>query len=112
MDKSGIGFIVGDDFCACSDDVIFDIEKDIIPGSDKKNLVQTQTLKLLSIFDCVGQTVKGAKVFCLFKSGEIKQAFVGTVRGKSGNLTVIDLTGTSPYINEIIHKIKFLTGGK
>lgn len=112
MENSGIGFIVSDTFCACSDDVIFDVEKDIVPGGDKKKLQQTETIKLNAIFECAGRVVKDAKVFCLFKSGEIKQAFTGVVRGKSGNLTVIDLTATSPYINEIILKIKQITGGK
>ena len=111
MDTNGIGFIVGDSFCACSDEVIFDVERDIVPGSNKKNLVKTETLKYYSIFELTGQALKGEKVFCLFKSGSIKYAFTGIVRGKSGDLTIVDLLGTSPYINEIILKIKQL-GGK
>lgn len=110
MQNSGIGFIVGENFCACSDDVIFDVEKDIVPGSNKKNFIETKTLKYYSIFELKGTVVKNEKVFCLFKSEDTKYAFTGILRGKSGNLTVVDLTGTSPYINEIILKIK--SGGK
>lgn len=112
MDQNGISFIVWDEGFACSDDAIFDLEKDPVRTPDGKiNFVETKTIKLNHIFEVGSKVVKGLKVFCLFKSGDIKSGFVGTVRGKSGNLTIIDLLGTSQYINEIISKIKSLAGG-
>lgn len=108
----GIGFIVWDTGYACSDDVIFELERDPVPGPDgKKNLVETKTLKLNFIFEVADSVRKGLKVFCLFKSGDKKYAFTGEVRGKSGSLTIIDLLGTSEYTNQIISKIKSIKGG-
>lgn len=112
MDNTGIGFIVWDEGWACSDDVVFDIEKDPVPGENHKiNLVETKTLKYLSIFEQESKITSGLKVLCLFKSGENKYAFNGTVRGKSGDLTVIDLHTKSERIIEIIAKIKSFKGG-
>lgn len=113
MDTKGIGFIVWDEGFACSDDVLFDIEKDPVRDAEGKiNLVENKTLKFLSIFEGQGKIDKGTKVFCLFKAGKVKSGFVGSVRGKSGDLTIIDLIGKSEYINEIIAKIKSFKGGK
>lgn len=113
MDSAGIGFIVWDEGYACSDDVIFDVEQDptLMPDG-KKKLVETNTLKFNHIFEGVSKIVKGEKVFCLFKTGDIKYAFTGEVRGKSGSLTVVNLFTTSERINEIIAKIKSFKGGK
>jgi len=111
MENTGIGFIVWDSGWACSDDVIFDLERDPVRSPEGKiNLVENKTLKYLSIFEGRGQIVKGTKVFCLFKSGNVKSGFVGEIRGKSGDLTIVDLLGKSEYINEIISKIKQLGG--
>lgn len=105
--NSGIGFIIHENGWACSDDVLFDVESDPVPGADNKiNLVKTNTLKFSAIFDGVGKVVKGLKVFCLFKSGDRKTAFTGQVRGKSGDLTVVELFAKSERINELISKIK------
>lgn len=112
MDNKGIGFIVWDKGFACSNDVIFDVEKDPVRGANGKiNLIENKTLKFLSIFEGQGVITKGEKVFCLFKSDNIKSGFVGVIRGKSGDLTVIDLSGKSEYISEIILKIKSFKGG-
>lgn len=111
MDNTGIGFIVWEDGVACSDDVVFDVERDPVPAPDgKKNLIETNTLKFNFIFEVVNNVTNGLKVFCIFKSGKDKYAFTGTVRGKSGALTVIDLHTKSERINEIIAKIKQLGG--
>lgn len=110
MNNTGISFIVWDTGWACSDDAIFDVEQDPVKGTTGKiNLIETKTIKLNHIFEGAGKIVKGEKVFCLFKSEGKKSAFVGEIRGKSGNLTVVDLHGKSEYLNEIISKIK---GGK
>lgn len=112
MDQTGIGFIVWDEGFACSDDVVFDVEKDPVTGLDGKIiLVETKTIKLNHIFEGVSKIIRGLQVFCLFKSGDTKYAFTGIVRGKSGNLTIVDVYATSERINEIISKIKQL-GGK
>jgi hypothetical protein len=111
--NNGIGFIVWDEGFACSDEVVFDIERDpVIDPEGKKNITETKTLKYISIFEGAGLIVKGLKVRCLFKSGEKKYAFTGEVRGKSGNLTIIDINTKSDRINEIIEKIKSFKGGK
>lgn len=110
MNNNGIGFIVWDNGWACSDDVLFDVERDPVQGPDgKKNIVETKTLKYNHIFEGQSNIVKGLKVFCLFKADNKKYAFTGEVRGKSGDLTIIDLIAKSERINEIIAKIK---GGK
>jgi len=107
MNGQGIGFIVWDEGWACSDNVIFDIERDPVPGPDgKKNIVESKTLKLNHIFEGQSHIVKGLKVDCLFKSDNKKYAFTGEVRGKSGNLTIVDLIAKSERINEIIAKLK------
>lgn len=112
MDSSGIGFIVWDDGFACSDDVIFDIEKDPIKDDEGKiNLVKTETIKLNHIFEVGTKISKGLRVFCLFKSGNKKYSFTGEIRGKSGSLTIVNLLGTSTYIEQIIAKIKSIKGG-
>lgn len=111
MNNSGIGFIVWDEGFACSDDVIFDLEKDPIKDVNGKIIfVETKTLKLNFIFEVASTVVKGLKVLCLFKSGENKFAFTGEIRGKSGALTIVDLHTKSERISEIISKIKSLGG--
>lgn len=113
MNGQGIGFITWDEGFACSDEVIFDVESDPVAGENGKiNLVKTETIKLFNIFEVSSKVVKGLRVFCLFKSEDKKYAFTGIVRGKSGDLTIVDLTGRSNYINEIIAKIKSFKGGK
>lgn len=110
MNGQGIGFIVWNGGWGCSDDVIFDIERDPVPGPDgKKNIVESKTLKFNHIFEGQSNIVKGLKVDCLFKAEDKKYAFTGEVRGKSGDLTIVDLIAKSERINEIIAKIK---GGK
>ncbi len=105
--NNGIGFIVWDEGYACSDDAFIDVETDPVPDAEGKiNLTKTETIKLNHIFECVSKVVKGTKVFCLLKADNKKYGFTGIVRGKAGDLTIIDLTGTSIYINEIIAKIK------
>lgn len=107
MDTNGIAFIVGDSGFGCSDQAFIDIENDPIKDElGKIKLVKTETIKLNHIFEVGSEIVKGLKVFCLFKAQDKKYAFTGVVRGKAGNLTIIDLTGKSEYLNEIIAKIK------
>ncbi len=107
--NNGIGFIVWDEGYACSDDAFIDVETDPVPDAEGKiNLTKTETLKFNFIFEVSSKIVKGLKVFCLLKADNKKYGFTGIVRGKAGNLTIVDLTGTSIYINEIIAKIKSL----
>lgn len=107
MNNTGIGFIVWDDGWACSDDVMFDVEKDPVPGDNGKIiLVETNTLKFNFIFEGRNKVTKDLKVLCLFKTPERKVGFRGVVRGKSGNLTIVNLHTKIENINEIIAKIK------
>lgn len=107
MNNTGIGFIVCDNGFACSDEVVFDIETDPVPGENGKiNLVKTNTLKFLNIFEQGEKIVKDLKVYCLFKTPERKDCFTGAIRGKAGNLTIVDIHTKSQRINEIIAKIK------
>lgn len=104
MEGKGIGFIVWDGGWACSDDVIFDIERD--PDPSKNNLITTNTLKYNFIFEGAGEITKDLEVFCLFKSEGKKYGFTGIIRGKAGDLTVVNITAKSDYIQEIISKIR------
>lgn len=113
MQNTGIGFIVCDGGFACSDDTVFDVERDPVCLPDgKKSFKETTTLKLNFIFEWQLKIQPGMNVLCLFKAGDQKYAFNGQVRGKSGNLTVIDLSTRSERINEIIAKIKSFKGEK
>lgn len=106
MYTNGIGFIVGDTGWACSDEAFIDIESDPVSENGKIKLIKTETIKLFNIFEVGSKIVKGLKVFCLLKSQDKKYAFTGIIRGKAGNITIVDLTAKSEYLNEIIAKIK------
>lgn len=105
MENEGIGFLVFENGFACSDNVVFDVEHDF---DTEKKLTKTTILRFYSIFECVGKVVKDTQVYCLFKAGDKKHGFTGQIRGKSGDLTIIDIFSKTDRINEIIAKIKSL----
>lgn len=109
--NTGIGFILHNDGFACSNNVNFDVERDIIEDGEEKISKATETLKYYAIFEGVGALSIGQNVMCLFKSESKKYAFNGKIRIMNGDLTVVDLITKSERIQEIISKIKQL-GGK
>lgn len=103
----GICAIVYNDGLAVSNDAIFDADKHLVTEGDKKYSKQILTIKINGIFDVKGQLFEGDKVECLFKSDDgQKFAFVGTVKSKGKQLTVIHELFKYERYNEILKKIK------
>jgi hypothetical protein len=90
---------------AVSNDAKLDEDKDFDP--EKKILTGVLTLKINAIFEAKGNVFKGDKIECIFKSETDKKlAFVGTIKIRGKQLTVIDNLHKSERYNEILNKIK------
>lgn len=104
----GICAIVYDEGLAVSNDAIFDTDKHLIEIDGIKHSKQVLTVKINAIFDVKGRLNEGDKVECIFKSEEGKKnAFVGSVKSRGKQLTVIhELVKIDHYYNKILNKIK------
>lgn len=104
---TGICAIVHNEGFAVSNDCLFDADKHLIVEGDKKYSKQIITIKINGIFDVKGQLFEGDKVECLFKSEDGKKsAFVGTVKSRGKQLTVIHELFKSEQYEQILNKIK------
>lgn len=109
----GIGFLVSENGTwGCSDEVMFDLERNLDFDGDKKTLSETKTLKFLNIFEHNDAITKGLKVHCLFKSNDKKMGFSGVVRGKTGETTIVEINSKIEDINIINAIVKKIKGGK
>lgn len=90
---------------ACSNDVLFDIERDRVEHEGKPAMKHTSVLKVKGMF---GALEVGTDVDCVFKrdDNEHLQAFVGIVSGKTNLTHAIRLTAKTERTKEILNKIK------
>lgn len=90
-----------------SNDCVFDADKHLVVEGDKKYSKQVLTIKINAIFDVKGTLVEGEKVECLFKSvDDKKMAFIGTVKSRGKQLTVVHELVKIDVYKEILNKIK------
>ncbi|ASU34417.1 hypothetical protein [Mucilaginibacter xinganensis] len=90
-----------------SNDTIFDADKHLVVEGEKRYSKQILTIKINCIFDVSGQLIEGDKVECLFKSDDDKKyAFIGTVKSRGKQLTVIHELLKSERYEQILNKIK------
>lgn len=104
----GSAFIVHEKGWSCSNDVTFEVEKDIIEVEGKKASKQTNTLKVKGIFNGAGILSIDDKVQCVFKIDDTfkKQGFLGTVNAITEKTTTILLLTKTDKTKEILNKIK------
>lgn len=104
----GSAFILHKNGWSCSNDVTFEVEKDIIEVEGQKVSKQTNTLKLKGIFNGVGSLSEGDNVECVFKIEDSikKQGFVGTVKAITKKTISILLKAKTDNTQEILNKIK------
>lgn len=103
----GIAAILHNSGWACSNEVVFDADKHLVDVDGVKMSKEMLTIKVFSIFDTVGILNEGDFVECLFKADDdTKFAFVGSIKSRGKQLTVIhDLKKSERYL-EILAKIK------
>lgn len=103
----GICAIVYNGGLSVSNDTIFGADKYLIEVDGIKHSKQVLTIKANSIFDINGKLIEGEKVECLFKADDGKKlAFVGIIKSRGKQLTVIHELLKSERYNEILNKVK------
>lgn len=106
---TGSVFIIYPGGWACSNEVKFDVEKDIITGENGDRVSkQTNTLKIKGLFIGKGEIDKNIFVDCVFKLDEKNnlQGFTGQVSGLTKDLAIITLLTKTERTEEILKKIK------
>lgn len=104
---NGICAIYYTDGWAISNEVIFDADKRLIDINGEKISKHIFTLKVLSIFDCINEITVNKQVECIFKTDEGKKhAFIGTIKSRGKQVTIIHELIKSDRYNEILNKIK------
>lgn len=103
----GIAALIYEGGTAVSNDAVFDVDKHLVEENGQKVSKHSYSLKFNFIFDVTGKLVVGEKVDCIFKSDDDKKySFVGVVKNKGKQVTVIhELLKTERY-TEILNKIK------
>lgn len=103
---TGICVLVNNDGWAITNDATFDADKHLMVDGDKKYSKQVFTIKINGIFDAKGQLAEGDKIECLFKSNDDKKfAFIGVIKSRGKQLTVIHELLKSERYEEILNKI-------
>lgn len=103
----GIAAVIHDNGWAVTNEAVFDADKHLVDVDGKKFSLNVLTVKVFSIFDCEGKVIEGQHVECIFKSEEGKElAFIGDIKSRGKNLTVIDNLFKSDRYTEILKKIK------
>lgn len=103
----GIAALIYEGGVAVTNDAIMDADKHLVIIDEKKYSKSIITLKLNAIFDMEGKLVGGESVECIFKSDDDKKyAFVGKVRNRGKQVTVIEDLLKSERYTEILNKIK------
>ena len=103
----GICAVVHNGGLSVSNDCVFDTDKYLVNDGDKKYSKQVLTIKINAVFDMKGRLNEGDKVECLFKSDDDKKlAFIGTVKSRGKQLTVIHELYKAERYSEILNKIK------
>lgn len=94
---------------ACSNDVAFVVEKDLVTLEDgSKASKHTNTLRVMAYHNVVGQIKKGDALECVFKIDEsgAKKAFTAEVNGMTPEMMILKILSTTDNQQEIIKKIK------
>lgn len=94
---------------ACSNDVTFNVERDIITAdSGEKVSKRTNTLKIKGLFDVIGKICINLSVDCVFKTDDTDkvQGFTGTITAQTKETTLIVIHSKTERTKEIIKKIK------
>lgn len=103
----GIAAIIHDNGWAVTNEAVFDADKHLVDVDGKKYSRDVLTIKVFSIFDCEGKVTDDQHVECIFKSEEGKKyAFIGDIKSRGKNLTVIHNLFKSERYTEILNKIK------
>lgn len=104
---TGIAIISHANGWAITNDALIDTDKFIIEVDGQKVSKSVQSIKLNNIFDTVGEVIENQQVECLFKTYDDKKyAFVGTVKLRGKQSTVIHELFKSERYTEILNKIK------
>lgn len=104
---TGISAILHNMGISVSNDALLDTDKHLIIENDKKISKNVLTLKLNSIFDMKGKLTENESVECLLKTEDGREfAFIGTVKTRGKQTTVIHNLLKSERYNEILTKIK------
>lgn len=92
---------------AISNECVLDTDKHLIIDGEKKISKSVLTIKISFIFDVVDKIIPDQEVECLFKTNDgNKYAFIGKVKSRGKQLTVIhELLKSDRYI-EILNKVK------
>lgn len=94
---------------ACSNDVTFIVEKDLVKKADGTQACKhTNTLRVMSYHNVIGGIKKNDKVECVFKIEEsgAKKAYTAEVNGITPEMMILKILSTTDNQQEIIKKIK------
>lgn len=104
---NGICALIHSTGWAVTNEATFDADKHLIEVEGKKFSKNILTIKLNAIFEVEGRVTEGQPVECIFKSEDGKKhAFVGLIKSRGKQLTVVHELLKSERYAEILKKIK------